>query len=988
MIQRQHYIEIYINGQLAELESQDGLNLRMNNVLFQPVKAATRQVEYSYSFSLPATPVNNKIFDYANVLSKKNKFHNRYSAIVYADGQVIFNGSLTVSSYSAKKYECNLVNIKVSSIDDIFGDAKLTDLPWYVDFNGGTTINSINNDLSTKYYFPFVSYGVFQKRPYHTDDIANDYTDKFVLDKYNRYWVETFYPSLNTLEHVRRAFEWKGYNVVGNAFNDENIADIYESCNLASEQQPVYNIGNPRFGKINIRSEFTNTGNTQGWVQDLTYPAERVDTPMINGSVSLEDTYNFSQVICWNAMGSGTSTVQLVEPSYVYDPDEQLIVIPADGYYKIRFKVNAVLNNAGSRFSATQWHNTFEGGENLEEKSMQITNNLNGQTPLEIQLIRNYDDNIELIKGKKNVRYHTGDPNEETYRYHGGGYTSQTYVNKEEWDTEFPHQDLMGSTYCTKTDGLYSTSLRQTATRLGGGNGIGGSRNDDGVTSPTGGSSSGNGSGKFGRRGAPTTTGSSTSNYGGARNSNEYYGYRHNGKMMVYDQVVSKAFICGFSSMGEGQMAIMRNGYSWSRMTADKNNVFGNVAGYTLVKKDNTSTNTEYCSNSYNNSTNTFSCTTSSMSGEIQMATYLSKNDLLEVVIVQRDFDGKKYTVNANVELEITAMSDRTYEQLRADASWGYNSQTEFPTQLNLSNFTNAETNISDYINNVASALNLDIIQNGNDVEINLAENIINNNDNQYAVELDNRLNSDSSDITTEAIEYPRRMAVAYKIDQDEWGFERTVPDEYINADDWYEHGDSGYTVVELSDDTYVVTDEISNINFSYTYYDDFDWKEVTWTNTSGYTETGTEEYIRIPVIEKSEYMAPGYGYDEAMKHDGYSLTQRMWYRQEPDQKYVILGDNQHETIWLSYPVNRNKNNFNLSYKNTEKSLLTERFSLKPMLSSNYITVETYLTPEEYRCIKGGALVHFNSDLHYVAEIGAYDPSGQNPTELKLITKV
>ena len=31
---------------------------------------------------------------------------------------------------------------------------------------------------------------------------------------------------------------------------------------------------------------------------------------------------------------------------------------------------------------------------------------------------------------------------------------------------------------------------------------------------------------------------------------------------------------------------------------------------------------------------------------------------------------------------------------------------------------------------------------------------------------------------------------------------------------------------------------------------------------------------ITIPVIEKAEYMAEGYG-DEAMKHDGYSMTQR-----------------------------------------------------------------------------------------------------------------
>ena len=35
-----------------------------------------------------------------------------------------------------------------------------------------------------------------------------------------------------------------------------------------------------------------------------------------------------------------------------------------------------------------------------------------------------------------------------------------------------------------------------------------------------------------------------------------------------------------------------------------------------------------------------------------------------------------------------------------------------------------------------------------------------------------------------------------------------------------------------------------------------------------------------------------------------------------------------------------------------------------------------------------GALVRFDSDLYYPIELSAYDPSGTNPTELKLMKKV
>ena len=58
------------------------------------------------------------------------------------------------------------------------------------------------------------------------------------------------------------------------------------------------------------------------------------------------------------------------------------------------------------------------------------------------------------------------------------------------------------------------------------------------------------------------------------------------------------------------------------------------------------------------------------------------------------------------------------------------------------------------------------------------------------------------------------------------------------------------------------------------------------------------------------------------------------------------------------------------------------------MLASNFVTVSTYLTPDEYKAIKGGALVHFDSDLYHVSEINGYDPQGHNETELKLIKKV
>lgn len=997
MISDVHFIELWINKQLVELESQESLNLRLNNVLFNPTQTSTKQAEYSFSFNIPSTPNNDKIFEYANNLSKLNKFHSRYKTEVYADGELIFDGSLTIQKYSAKDkmYSCNLVSIKINTLEEIFGEMVMTDLKWEIPFSGAPTINTDNRNYSLKYFFPLVSYGVFQKKYVERDEVGATYTPKHTLDKYNKWWVESFYPSLNVVETMRKAFEQKGYVVGGSAFSDPFISNIYASCNLANEQSPIYNLGNPKFGRLSLKTRWNNYssinssnsdfGNNRygktvsisssaGLAQDLKFPYERVKpaTNAEGGASSLEE-FNFNSIIMWNMMDSTNNsavTVTVNEDTYMYDPTENLIVIPADGWYKIHLSAKANLSGQGTTFTARQWTTTFKQGDEFKQRDVpNIKRDFKDRTPLEIQLIRNYDENIELIKGKMNVEYATGDFNQETYTYKGGSYTGGTYTNKTVWPTECPHQDPFGAKDPTKTSDMINQTIsarNELLLRYGNGSEV---EKNEVITNENG-------------------------NFGGARNGTvggyryNAYGFMHSdGQVMPYDPAVSTAFICGFSTMSSGTMAVMKNGYSWSKLSTVKNEVFADVKGLELVTSGDGITiySTEYCKNEYKNSTNSLSVTPSSLNGTIECCVYLRKNDILELAAVQRDYEGQKYAVSAECDVEITAMSERSEELLRADDTWNYYSSTEFPTLLNLFNFTNKETKVSDWISNVQKAFNLELNMDGNSVEINTNKGI--NKTINYAVDIDDRVSSDEAE--SEYISYPKEMSVQYKIDTEEWGFELTVPPEHINADDWDKWGDSGYTVIKLNDDTYETQTQNTSTNFSYTWYDNFLWKEVyeNWQeneNWSGMTVT-------MPTISKAEYMAEGYGYDEAMKHDGYSLTQRFWYRDQPSQAYVWLASelaNGHrESVELTFPMN-SWNGFNLSYKDTEKSIASEYFNIHPMLSSNYVTVECYLTPEEYKNIKGGALVHYDSDLYYCSEISGYDPSGGNRTKLKLIKKI
>ena len=1014
MVTDNHYIELYINKELVELESQESLGLRINNVIFNPTKTTTTQAEYSYSFKLPSTPINDKILNYANNLSKTNKFHARYSSQVYADGHLIFDGSLTVQKYDAenKEYECNLVNIKINTLDEIFGDMKLTDLKWEVTFNGAQTINTINGVPDTKYFFPMVCYGAFQKKYVTKDEVSAEYTPKFDIDKYNRFWIESFYPSLNMMEIVRKAFESKGYVVGGSAFSDPNINSIFCSTNLANEQSPLYNLGNPRFGHLDISTTFSTSGRGTGYQQDLSFPYYKVRTVEATGE-GINDTteFNFAAVNLFNPFSGGTVTLNA--PSYMYDPGEMVIVAPADGFYKIEMTVNTTLDTTGN-LQASQW--TTDGCvRDLEERDIDggiPVGFFNNVTPVEVALVRNYDDNYELIKGKWNTQFKTGDPTQT------GRTCTFTYDNVTEWETCYPHESAYNAENPSEDNELAQENRKS---NLGGRRS---SSNTTAIQDSNGNWSSGNddtsASGNFsGRRGG--TRGSSSFGASGDRmNPTRKWSYANLGyvyadanessvagqvkhtNIMCYDQAVSTAFICGVSSMSSGVTAVMKNGYSWSKSEATKNEAFYPEVGYNhvyrttgtseqggglVVEEDGNGFNKNTYINtpiSYTNMSN------NSLSGYVSCMVWLNKNDIIEPLIVHREYHtaiGNSVTYNTTTSLNIkmTAFSDRNYYSILKDHQNRYEAETEFPVNLNLFNFTNKETKVSDWINNVTKAFNLEVTQNANSVDIDINRGV--KKTITYAVDLDDRVNSNEA--KSEYISYPRQMSVQYKTDIEEYGFEYSVESRYpehINDPDWYKWGDSGFTIINLSDDSYETSTQNTQTNFSYDWYCPFTWKQVNWDSTSGFVETGVSATTTMPVIEKSEYMAEGYGYEEAMKHDGYSFTQRFWFRQSPSSQYVILSDNQHEQVYLTYPTN-SFDGFHLSYKDTEKSIVSEYFNVSPMLSSNYVNIDAYLTPEEYTELKGGAMVKFDSDLYYVSEISGYDPSGGNPTSLKLIKK-
>lgn len=950
-------ISIYVDGRLLELPT-GFTGIRMNSHVFDPTKLRGNQAEYSFTFSIPSTRENDITFGHANVSAQPNKFRRRYNAQVYADGVMIFDGSLALKSYKDGMYSCNLVSMKVWSNEDIFGDAVLSDIPWEVDYNGAPTINQVNADANAKYAFPLVSYGVFIKEPYDKDDVGGYYTPKSTIDKWNKFWHNSFYPSLNVLETIKKAYEWKGYSVNGTAFSDPVLSNIYASCKLSPEQVPVYNLGNEKLGRIRVSGQTSTTSSTY-ITQDLNFPYFKVNNigrALIDPNEDYTK-YNFQTVNVWSLLNNDS---RVVGQSYMFenksgnDNDESVIVVPADGFYRINLYVSGKCDTMDS-FTAKQWRYYNDAG--LVEENMTITPNVKESTPIEIQLVRNYnagDKNVELIKGSQNVRYLCGDPNIQTFG---------DQDNRIEWWTAFPHQDIYGADSPTKTDGIIANNTDSNASKLRG----------DSEQNP------------HPRRWThyPSST---------VRNSltkEGTIGYISQPRgLMPYDPAVSPIFICGMSTMNEGCCSVIKNGYSWSKGNSDKNESFSEQPGMALATyelvPDNTpypriitsTTETEFCRDSYPESP---SCYISSnkfngrFTGRTTCAVWLNKNDVLELLALQRDYQGSKYSCSVSFDLDIQAISPRHKDQIKSSLTW--NTPTEFPQKLQLGNFMSDSTKVSDWIEDVARAFNLTVTQDGKTIQLDKTATV--STADNPAVELDGKC--DVRDGELSVIDYPSEMSVKWTINKDEWGFEQTVPQEFINDINWYEHGDSGYTVIKLNDDSYATSSISEQLPFSYTYWMDFTWEDYD----TGGTLTGTS-HILTPVIELSRFMAEGYGYEGAMEHDGYSLSQRFWYRPTGTTKSVVLADANKETVNIYLPE-RVYGETNISYKDSEKSLLTEYFNLAPQLGSNYLNIEVDLTAEEYTMLKGGAFGHIDSDLYNVCDITGYDPTHRNPTKLKMM---
>lgn len=894
-------VEIYIEKQLADT-FQDDLGMRLNLILNNPEKLTYTQSEYSFTFDLPATKNNIKLFNFANVLSKRNKFSKRYVCDIYADEIPIFNGYLRLTSFEDNIFKCNAYQPKINNISEIFGETKMNEMTWEIPFEGISTINAMNADTTSKVFFPLVAYSLFQKIPNETYGSGYEkYTDKYTIDDTNRFYFNSFVPSVNLVALLKHMCESKGYTLQGDIITDKTLNDIYLSNYISQEQRPVYNYGSDNMGKVGLYINFKNYA-TKG--EYTTYP--QIYTSWQEEYIPSTPSYqNRDVTTVYNLLDTSinTSATTFVTVTESFKNNANMYVnggiqIPTDGWYEI--DINAKL---------TVPYQTID--------NVLIKTDISGNTtPTTLSFTReNFPIEFQLLK-------YDADDSQENNICHNMAYFG-----------EFPNENSA------------STANRTTGS-------VG-----RGEYSPT-------------AAKAPAYTNASTASQ------------RFNAPSAdtAVDPFNNPNFICGMQS---SQYAVgktyIKNGNSWSPEIQGK--IKNKYQMYGYYKKASPSyIHTEVNKNTYSNQTSSLTAefdTTvgNSISGNIRCCIYLTKNDMLIPYLNIREYEKQTsstayrdrylaYNCEAIIDMKVRAIGD--YKLSENNITYGMSSK--FDTFLNVANFLNDTQKMSDFINDVQKAFNLQITTSENTITMNKTFTS-NRNKPHSPINLDNITNT--TNIITNQINYPQSIQVKFKATDDEEttyrSAEANTTEEQLQSNNWLDYADKGSEKIII---THLEDAEPleQSLNFAYTGYQPFKYNDIT---------------LNIPVIAKAEwFIEDAFNYGEYQQYDGRSFPQRFFARNEPTS-YTLPVVNNDDYI-ITTTSNVTSNNINLDYKATN-SLLSYFFDINRNPQNDEIEVEAYISPLQYMQIKQGASVKIDDNTYKVNQVDGFDPEQINTTKLKLM---
>lgn len=349
-------IELYINNKKADL----GFDVEI--ALSKSFEG--EEEEFSYSFVLPPTKTNCEILSFLNKLNVANKYAYKYTAKLYSNSNLLFDGKLYIDSASDTGFDCNLVAAGNTALEDLFGDEKLKDIrlddsKWSIMFpkpSDAIILGTDEGDWSEAYHLnkqflntkedpstligwfkPYALYG----QPYNIrntasynvpkDEQANTQYMKMSGGKLIKgngrllrlpFAEQQLLPMFNVKSVIKSAFVDKGYTCKGNFFDSFNdFSYLYES--FRGTYKDFIDRDNQRF-VVQFTSKNQNSRDFNNEVVDY--------NPLLNRQSSETPAIKYSNVYLWTA-----DRVTSVESGTPRDPKDTGFMIKIDGDKDIKY---------------------------------------------------------------------------------------------------------------------------------------------------------------------------------------------------------------------------------------------------------------------------------------------------------------------------------------------------------------------------------------------------------------------------------------------------------------------------------------------------------------------------------------------------------------------------------------------------------------------------------------------------------------------------
>lgn len=253
-------IKIIVYGEELDYKSVEDLGIKFNRVVDDLQDLSKKFGDFSYSFALPITKNNSKIFNYANAHGKRNKFipNQDLPCTVYNNNELLLDGVISLQGITNDSFNCIFYS-KLKEFTDIIKDKTLRELEFdEITFNYETTIidhlNADYGDSDTALYqFPLVFYSTYYCQ-YSIYNGENDFNGNAIIadqmyqnyyycfnsvtgGKYNRFYHHQFPMSLYVVRIVEQIFKDAGWTIGGQFWNHPDVKKIVL---LYAGEQDIY----------------------------------------------------------------------------------------------------------------------------------------------------------------------------------------------------------------------------------------------------------------------------------------------------------------------------------------------------------------------------------------------------------------------------------------------------------------------------------------------------------------------------------------------------------------------------------------------------------------------------------------------------------------------------------------------------------------------------------------------------------------------------